>query len=133
MNIHITGLHRLPFDAQRFAADYAAVADHDDGSLRKQWLENWHNAWLLVFETDAPPDQLDFGEFWYGSQPGPDAQAAWQEQILSHAPGRTIGAFFLHYVTPQMSLGYGTQRLPLPEPTPAPSWLWDRIPYTSPD
>ena len=131
--IRVISLHRLPFDKAAFDDDvrFEGRDPELDARLRKQYRENWDNAWLVVVEYDGSGEYLDFDAFWYDA--GTDNQAAWLERVLEEQPSRTRAAFYLHYVIPDRPLNYGDERLPFPPPsTPSPELL-RQMPYSSPD
>ena len=135
IDIKVIGLHRLPFDKQAFEEDMRSIADHDRKSqkiLRAQFRESWDNAWIVVVEWNGPAAAVDFGLFSH-PQRGPDAQAAWEEQVLQDGAHRTQAAFFLHYVEPDEPLWYGDRRLRLPPVTPVEPRVLQLLSYSSPD
>ena len=134
MDVQVSALHRLPFDAERFESEMESVADHSAEmreELEGQYRENWENAWIVVIEYDNGTE-LDFSLFGYPDN-SPDGQAVWLEQELEPEENRARAAFFLHYVDPKKLLAYGKRRLPFPSPTEAPKWLVERLNYASPD
>lgn len=133
--LRVVGLHKVPFDQQKFEVDLASIAGADPDNQdewREQVRENWDNAWLVVVEFDGPAKALDFGKFAHRS-PGPHVQAAWNEQVISTTPHQTRAGFYLHYVDPQEPLWYRNEKLEFPEPTPATPEILDAVPYGSPD
>ena len=131
--VRVIGLHRLPFDEAAFE-DNVHLEGHDPevkAQLRKQYRENWDNAWLVVIEYDGPSEHLDFDFFWHDI--GNSNQAAWLEQVLEERPGKTQAAFYLHYVIPDRPLNYGDEQLLFPPVSTADPELFRQVPYYSPD
>lgn len=132
-SVRITGLHRLPFDERKFESDCNMLAGRtDEAELRAQLRECWDNAWIVVIETDATFEEIDFGDFQH-PEPGPSAQTAWMEQQLPRSAGGCRAAFFLHYVDPACPLYFGSTPLTLPAITSAPTEILSQIEYASPD
>jgi len=132
-NLAVVGLHKLPFDQRQFEGELSTIADHDVESrsiLIAQFRENWDNAWIVVVEWQG--EDVDFGLFNHPHR-GPDAQAAWMEQMLDSSGPVKRAAFFLHFVEPSKPLWYGDQALPLSPITEAPESLLKTMEYSSPD
>jgi hypothetical protein len=133
--IRVEAIHKLPFSPEGFAKDMASVADHAPKiieELRKQYRENWENAWIVVIEADGPSEQIDFSGFAH-PEPKINPQGAWEGQILESVGQKTRAAFFLHYVQIEEPLYYKGQPLAFPAPSPAPRELVEKMNYFSPD
>jgi hypothetical protein len=133
-SVRVIGLHKLPFDPAAFERDMDSVKDCSPDiwqQLRLQYRQNWDNAWLVVIEWDGPAREIDFSAFRQGT--GPNAQAAWLEEIIEDSPTKTKAAFFLHYVKPAVPLFYADKALAFPPPSLADPELLNRMRYCSPD
>ena len=85
---------------------------------------------MVLVEVYGPVASFEFGRF---EPDDPSGQAAWMEAVVRDDGGSGQVAFYLHYVDADVPLWYGTQRLVLPRPTPAPPALVAALPYESPD
>lgn len=131
--MRIVGLHRVPWSDDAFRLDIESLpSSPDQFRLVEEIRESWNNAWIVVIESSDPVESIDFSMFAH-PVPGPNAQAAWQERVLTQRPDRSTLAFFLHFVDRTKPLWYGNTPLDFPDETSAPTSLVDGMPYFAPD
>ena len=121
--ITVIGLHRLPWDPAAFERDVDEIRGmpHFD-ELKFQIRQNRENAWLVLVDC-GEHGNVDGFSFGHGS----DAQAPWLENEID-VEGRSVLAFYLHYVDVAGTLRCGDTTLVLPQPSQAPDELLRRLP-----
>lgn len=134
-DLRVASLHRLPFDRSRFYEDLQDVlGSRTDpaGEHKRQLLETWRSAWLVILEAKGDLRALDQGRISYGaSATTSKRQRPWLVQTLETSRYAVTVGFYIQW-KPGEELWYGDKLLGLPAPSPPPVWLWERTPYHSP-